>query len=89
MLDGQNIKIAMTLLPPGTIGEPVKTGTIATIPSDDKINLWVQEENAEGWLYACGCPAHSPTKRLPCDPVRLPDSVQFGEGMAGNAKLAA
>ena len=45
MLDGQNIWIAMALQPPGTGGKPVKVETVATISTDDKIDLWVRGEN--------------------------------------------
>ena len=55
MLDGQHIKIAMALLPAGTGGEPVKVETVATISSENEIDLWVREENEKGRLCACGC----------------------------------
>ena len=55
MLDGQTMGISMTLLPPGATGEPVKVDTVAEISSDNKIDLWVQEENAKGRMCACGC----------------------------------
>ena len=63
MLDGQNIKIAMALLPPGTGGKPVEIETVATISSDDKIDLWVREENAKGRLCSCGCGRRIEVKR--------------------------
>jgi len=55
VLDSQNIKIAMTLLPPGATGEPVKVETVATISSDNNIDLWLKEQNAKGLTCACGC----------------------------------
>ena len=56
MLDGKNIKIAMTLAPPGTTGEPVTVETVATIPADeDEVDRWVKEQNVKGRKCACGC----------------------------------
>ena len=63
VLDSRNIKIVMTLLPPGATGEPVKVETVATISSDDKIDLWLQEENAKGRTCACGCGRRIEVKR--------------------------
>ena len=54
-LDGQNIKIAMTLLPLGAAGEPLKVETVATVSSGNKIDLWLQEQKAKGLTCACGC----------------------------------
>lgn len=63
MLDGRSIDIAMMLLPPGTTGGPVKVETVAAIPPDRKIGLWVQEENAKGRVCACGCGRRIDTRR--------------------------
>ena len=55
MLDGQRIRIAMNLLPPGTAGRPVEIETVATVSSDNRIDLWLKEQNAKGLTCACGC----------------------------------
>ena len=55
MLDGRNIKIAMTLTPPGAPGEPTRVETVATISSSNEIDLWLEEQNAKGLMCACGC----------------------------------
>ena len=55
MLDGERMEIAMTLLPPGAAGEPVKVEAVATIASGNKIDLWLQEQGRKGLACACGC----------------------------------
>ena len=55
MLDGQRMEIAMTLLPPGAAGEPVKFETVATISSGNSVDAWLKEQNAKGLTCACGC----------------------------------
>ena len=66
MLDGQSIKIAMTLAPPGTASEPLKVETVATVSSNSRIDLWLKEEKAKGRTCACGCGRRIEVKRRHC-----------------------
>jgi hypothetical protein len=55
MLDSHTLKLAMSLLPPGAAGEPVPVETVAAISSENKIDLWVEEQNARKLKCVCGC----------------------------------
>ena len=63
MQDDREVKISMNLLPPGTTGQPVKAETVVTIPSHNKIDLWLQEQNARKPACACGCGRRIEVKR--------------------------
>jgi len=63
IVDGQTVKISMTLLPAGPADQPVKVETVAAISTEDKVSAWVRQENAKGRTCACGCGRRIEVKR--------------------------
>ena len=55
VLGVDEVKIALTVLPPGTVAEPVVVEATVSIAPHNKIDDWVQEQNAERPTCVCGC----------------------------------
>ncbi len=55
MVDGRTVKVRLVLLPPGAAGEPVGIETALVLSAENRIDLWLAEQNARGLRCACGC----------------------------------